>query len=98
MSPLVLDATLAYLHHFGVGCFVAFLAMETALVRVPFTAASLNRLGIIDAFAGLSAALILLAGASRVMWGMKGPEYYVGNHVFWTKMALFVLVALASVP
>jgi putative membrane protein len=33
-----------------------------------------------------------------VIWGAKGYQYYVENSVFWTKMALFVLVGLLSIP
>lgn len=27
----------------------------------------------------------------------KGPNFYLCNHVFWTKMALFVIIGLLSI-
>lgn len=98
MDAVVLDAVLAYLHHVGIGLLLACLAMETALVRAPFSAPLINRLARIDAGAGFAAGLILVAGAGRVMYGLKGAEFYTSNHVFWTKMALFALAAGASLP
>lgn len=98
MDAVVLDAALAYLHHLGIGLLIVCLAMETVLVRGPFTAPLIYRLGRIDAGTGFAAGLILFAGIGRVLYGLKGSEFYVGNHVFWTKMALFALTALASIP
>jgi putative membrane protein len=34
---------------------------------------------------------------SRVFFGAKGVGFYAGNPVFWTKVALFVAVALVSI-
>lgn len=98
MDAVLLDAVLAYLHHLGIGILIVCLAMETALVRGPFTAALIYRLARIDAGTGFAAALILIVGIGRVMYGLKGAEFYTSNHVFWTKMALFALTALASIP
>ena len=33
-----------------------------------------------------------------MFFGPKGYEYYVANHIFWTKILLFVLVAVLSIP
>jgi putative membrane protein len=95
---MVIDAVFAFLHFFGIGCLVAVLAMQTALLRDPPTKAVIERLNKIDMGLGLSALLILGAGAGRVMGGLKGSAYYMGNPVFWVKMALFVGAGLASVP
>ncbi|MGE4064255.1 MAG: DUF2214 family protein [Rhodospirillaceae bacterium] len=98
MDAVLLDAILAYLHHLGIGILIVCLAMETVLVRGPLDAALFYRLARIDAGAGFAAALILFAGIGRVMYGLKGVEFYTSNHVFWTKMALFALAAGASMP
>jgi putative membrane protein len=96
---MLLDALFSYGHFLAIGALVAFLAMETALVRSEtFTPAILKRMALIDAGLGASGVSILLFGAGRVFYGLKGSEYYLGNHVFWTKMALIVLTVLASVP
>ncbi len=94
-----LDAFLAYGHFFFIGTMIACLAMETALMRAgDFSGPRLQRLARIDLFYGLSALLIIVFGVARVLYGLKGAEYYIENHVFWTKMALFAAAALASVP
>jgi putative membrane protein len=98
MSPLMLDAVLAYAHYIGIGLLVTFLAVETALVRDGMTADHIMRVARIDIGIGAAATLILFAGFGRVLYGLKGPAYYLGSHVFWTKMALFILAALASLP
>jgi len=98
MDAVVLDAALAYLHHFGIGLLIVCLAMETALVRGPLSAEAYYRLARIDAGTGFAAALILVAGIGRVMYGLKGAEFYISNHVFWTKMVLFALAGGASIP
>jgi len=98
MDAVVLDAALAYLHHLGIGVLVVCLAMETALVREPVGQNLFIRLARIDAGTGFAAMVILFAGIGRVLYGLKGAEFYISNHVFWTKMVLFVLAALASIP
>jgi putative membrane protein len=50
-----------------------------------------------DAIYGMSAGLILLAGALRVMLFEKGPAYFLHSGPFHAKMALFILVGLISI-
>ena len=40
---------------------------------------------------------MLATGTARVFFGAKGVGFYVGNPVFWTKVALFIAVALVSI-
>ena len=40
---------------------------------------------------------MVIFGVCRVIWGAKGYEYYLANHIFWTKMALFLIVGLLSI-
>ena len=98
MSPMVVDAVFAFVHFFGIGCLVAVLAMQTAILRDAPTPAAIERLNKIDMGLGLSAVVILMAGAGRVVWGLKGADYYINNPVFWAKIALFAAAGLASVP
>lgn len=99
MDAVLIDAILAYLHHLGIGILIACLGMETALVRQTFFSQMvIYKLARIDAATGFAAGLILFAGVGRVMYGLKGSEFYISNHIFWTKMTMFALVALASIP
>jgi putative membrane protein len=90
------DIVLTVLHHLAVFAIVAMLGAEFALVRGGITARSLPLLARLDAIYGGAAVLVLLAGVGRVFH--NGAGLYMANPAFWTKMALFVAVGLASVP
>ncbi len=92
------DWALASLHHLAVFTLAAILAAELAILTLDIDAKGIRRLQRIDAAYGLSAAIVVLVGVARVIWGAKGYEYYVPNHIFWTKMALFLVVGLLSIP
>jgi putative membrane protein len=94
----MLDTWLAIAHHILFLALTAMVAVELALVRPGLSSGDLKRLGGVDAGYGLAALLIVLVGVARVMWAAKGPDYYVGNHWFWAKMAAFALVGLLSIP
>ena len=44
------------------------------------------------------AVLLLGVGFSRVFWGAKGAPFYLSNPLFWTKIGLFMTVAMLSIP
>ena len=50
----------------------------------------------IDAAYGGLAGTIILIGIGRVIFGLKGWEYYVYYWAFWAKMASIAVVALLS--
>jgi putative membrane protein len=92
------DWSLASLHHLAVFTLAAVLAAELAILTIDIDAKAIGRLARIDMAYGVSAAVVVIVGVARVIWGAKGYEYYVANHFFWTKMALFVVVGLLSIP
>ena len=94
---MFIDFLLASAHHILVFAIVASLAAELVLVRAPLGKPALRRLGQFDAVYGGSAGLIVVIGVLRLLFGLKGWEFYVASHAFWTKMALFVVVGLLSV-
>jgi putative membrane protein len=93
----VIDLLFAILHHFLVFTLAGLLAAELALVRPGLSGASLNLLGRIDAAYGGVAMAIVVVGICRVIFGLRGWDYYVSNHAFWGKMACFVVVGLLSI-
>jgi putative membrane protein len=95
---MVTDWVLACLHHLAIFSLAFVLAAEVALMSVELTAVSMQRLARIDLWYGIFAAAVILFGVCRVVWGAKGYEYYLANHIFWTKMALFLAVGLLSIP
>ena len=93
----MLDLILACTHHILILSLAGCLVAESTLVRPGLSAADLPRLGRIDGAHGGLAMAIILVGIGRVMFGLKGWEYYVYYPVFWAKMAAFVAVGLLSV-
>lgn len=94
---MVTDFLLASAHHILVFAIVASLAAEMVLMRGPLDKATLRRLSGFDAVYGGSAGLIIVVGILRLFYGLKGWEFYVASHAFWTKMALFLAVGLLSI-
>lgn len=92
------DLILAIAHHVLVFALMGLLTAELATVRVGLNAKALKRLALMDAHYGLFAGLILAMGFARVYYGVKGPEAYIPNPLFWTKVGLFLVVGLLSVP
>jgi putative membrane protein len=91
------DWVLACLHHVAVFSLAAVVAAELALISVEISATSIRRLAAIDLWYGILAGAVIVFGVCRLIWGAKGYEYYLANHIFWTKMALFLAVGLLSI-
>jgi len=92
------DLALAIAHHLLVFALAAILAAELAMVRPGLAGGAIRRLSIIDLHYGAIAGLVIAVGFARVFWGVKGPDAYLGNHMFWAKIAAFLLVGLLSAP
>jgi len=91
------DLILAIVHHVLVFSLFGQLMAEAVLLRPGIQGADVARLARLDAGYGATAGLVLLVGASRVVWGAKGWAYYQDNHWFWAKMGCFALVAFVSI-
>ena len=91
------DWALASLHHLAIFTLAATIAAELAILMGIIDAKAIVRLATIDAGYGAAATAVVIFGVARVIWGAKGYEYYLANHIFWTKMALFLIVGLLSI-
>ena len=94
---MLLDAVLAILHHLLAFALAIVLTMEIMITRPDMGSGRLTYLSRVDSAFGAVAAGILIIGVARVLYGLKGPEYYVGNQFFWAKMAAFAAVGLLSI-
>src|ERR1044071_7839207 len=92
-----LDLLLAIAHHLAVFSLVAIFAAELALLRPGLDGPRLSQLARIDAAYGGMATLVIIVGILRVIFGAAGWEYYVGNVMFWSKMAAFVVMGLLTI-
>ena len=94
---LVQDALLAYAHYISIFALASVIIAELALLRKTMLADLARRMRIVDRWYGITAGLVILTGVLRLNLGLKGSQFYVHNPVFWTKMALFVIVGLISI-
>jgi putative membrane protein len=92
------DALLHYAHFLCIFTLAALLTGELLLFRRSLPAAMLRQLQLVDRFYGIAAGLVIVTGIALVLYGLKGSAFYLHNAIFWTKMALFVMVALLSIP
>lgn len=97
MSPIA-SALIAYAHFAAIFVTLALLVAEVAMYSRTLSEAQRAVLNRVD-LSYLGGALAIIAtGVLRVLTSPKGTAFYVHNPVFWTKMGLFVLVALLSIP
>ena len=94
---MILDAWTSVLHFWLVFCIVAVLSIEMAWCRGTMEVASVRRLARVDLMYGIAAGLLVIVGFARAAQSPKGWAFYSSNPVFWFKIGLFVLVALASI-
>jgi len=96
-GSVLTDLVLAIGHHLLMFALPVVLVMQMMLIRPDMTSAALARVGRLDIAYGTTAGLILLVGVLRVVFGLKGWEYYVTNLFFWAKIAAFLAVAILSI-
>ena len=92
-----IDLLLAIAHHLSVFLLVALYAAEFALLRPGLSGVRICQLARIDAAYGGVAGLVIVVGIIRVIFGVRGWEYYVTNHAFWGKMGAFLVVGLLTI-
>ena len=95
---MIADALYAYLHFAAILILAAALFAEVLLLRAEPGAATLRALGRADLVYGISAGLVLATGLARLYMGAKGVAFYSQNPLFWTKLGLFLLLGLLSIP
>lgn len=91
------DLVLAIGHHLLIFALAAVLAFEIGAIKPGITNADAARIGRVDIWYGILAALILIVGFARVNYAAKGWAYYSHNHFFWAKMTAFAIVGLLSI-
>lgn len=91
------DALLAYLHFAAIFTLIWFLAKEWTLLRAGAAHVDTDRIALADAGFGIAAGVVLITGALRAIYGVKGWAFYAHNPAFHVKIGLFVIVALISI-
>ena len=94
---MMLESVLASLHLVAILAMVVFSSSQAALCRQEWlNAAVVRRLLRLDWIFLASVTVLLLSGVARVVWGIKGWQWYVGQPLFHVKMTL-VLITLVIV-
>jgi putative membrane protein len=91
------DAVLAYLHFGAIFVLIWFLAKEWTLLRAGAAGVDVERIARADAGFGIAAGAVLVTGALRAVFGIKGWTFYAHDPAFHVKVGLFVLVGLISI-
>jgi putative membrane protein len=94
---MTIDLILAILHHVVVFGLVAHMMAEAVLLRPGIGAAEIGRLARLDRAYGAIAGAVIVIGILRVIFGIRGWEYYIANPWFWAKMASFAAIAILSI-
>jgi putative membrane protein len=97
VDPALIDLLLTILHHLLVFGMFATATGEWLLLRTEMSGRTLDLLAKVDRGLGIHAVLIVIVGVLRVIFGLKGYQYYVANPYFWAKMASFVAAAIVSI-
>jgi putative membrane protein len=92
------DAFLAWVHFAAIFGLVGCLFAEALFYRETLAAATFARLRLVDRWYGILAGAVVLSGLARLFFSPKTPAYFLHNPIFWTKMGLFVAVAVLSIP
>lgn len=88
----------AWLHLLGLGIGLGAVWARARALRGPLDAAGLQRVFHADGWWGVAAVIWIGTGLVRVIGGLeKGMDYYLQSHVFWTKMALLLVVLVLEV-
>ena len=95
---MLLAWLLAALHVLALGIGLGAVWIRGRALRAPLDAVGLRRVFSADAFWGVAALLWISTGVWRAFGGVeKGTDYYLGNHVFLTKMGLLALILILEI-
>jgi putative membrane protein len=93
----MIDLLLAIVHHLCAFGIAAVVTAELVLVRPGMQPSAVRLAARYDAAYGVLAVGLLVIGFLRVYFGAKGAEYYFHNHIFLTKVGLFLIMGLLSI-
>jgi putative membrane protein len=94
----VLSAIVSALHVLALGLGLPSVFLRGRALKGPLDRDGLRRLFAADTVWGVAAALWLVTGLLRAFAGLeKGAAFYLASHLFWLKMALFVVVVLLEI-
>ena len=95
---MTLRLLLAGLHVLALGIGLGAVWVRARALRGALDTRGIRQALAADAWWGVAGALWLVTGLVRLFTGVeKGSAYYLGNHVFLAKMALFILIVVLEI-
>lgn len=91
------DILTRYFHFAGIMVFSFALITEHGLVKAEVSGRRMQRLAVVDAVYGVSAAVVLITGLVQWLWVGKPAAFYTQNPLFHIKLTVFIVIALLSV-
>lgn len=91
------EASFAYLHFVSILALAGLLAAEFFLCNEHLQPGHVRLLVRIDAGTLVAALAALVTGIIRFGWFAKGTAFYLGNPLFYVKIALFIAIGLISI-
>lgn len=86
-----------YIHFLGIILLSSTLFYECLSVSHSITNAQLKKIASVDRLFGISALIVLVAGALMLLHFGKPTEFYTKNPIFHLKFTLFVVIGLLSI-
>ena len=93
----MVDLLLASVHHLLAFGIAAAITAQLVLVRPGMQAPAVQLAAKYDMALGIMSLSLVAIGFARVFFGAKGADFYLHNHVFWTKVVLFAVIGLLSI-
>jgi len=94
----VISALVSSLHLLALAIGLPAVFLRGRALKGPLDSEGLRRLLAADNVWGLAAVLWIVTGLLRAFAGLeKGTEFYLRSPLFWTKMALFLIVLLLEI-
>ena len=94
----MLSAIVSSLHLLALALGLPAVFLRGRALKGPLDAAGLRRLLAADNVWGIAAVLWIVTGLLRAFGGLeKGADFYLRSPLFWTKMALFLVVLLLEI-
>ena len=94
---MLTEILVRYIHFIGIFVVFGMLTIEHVLLKDELAPAEVRRLALYDLSYGMAAMVTLTAGFILVFYVGKASAFYTANPVFWTKLGLFIIVALISI-
>lgn len=94
---LLSQSIITYFHFVGIFILITSLVIEYLLFKKEIAITNAKIISKADIWYGIASGIIALTGLLKMFYFGKGSDYYINNHLFWGKIALFSIVGLLSI-